>query len=221
MKKFALLCLLLVAIIFSLNSATTQNIFETTSRYRVFYAPSAHADFGGFVTIPLSEAFKRDLKTPRTSLTAGVNLSIISVQIGNLEVTSGPVFYFVNNSMKEVKGKSLIHYVDKNYYLGYGVGGIYHFNNPFDLGFGYQIGYNSILSNKNVKRIAHIFELKAGYTFNVGLTSNWDVVVPLRFYYGTDYLGVSLSIGVRWFYSKIMKAPVWLLQQQQAAKNQQ
>lgn len=194
---------------FAAGMLFSTSIYQTDSAYHVFYAPSAYADGGVNFFIPLSEELKTRLKVPRTSWTANLNLTLLSVQIGDFEVSTGPFGSYV--AATPVAGGQ---YVEANYSFGFGAAVVYHMNRFFGVTAGYKIGFTSTVAQSDIKRGVHVFELRPAFTFYSGMENFFELVMPLRAAYSVDYVSVSVSIGVRWLYSKIMKAPIWLLEQQ-------
>lgn len=208
--------IILVVAICTTSAIAATDYYHSETGARVFYAPSISTDGGVAFTIPLSEDFKTKLQVPRTSWNAKLNLCLLSVQVGAVEVHTGPYVNYVSDSMHVGK-----YYVEKRLEIGFGAMAVMHLSNIFNLGIGYGIGVTSTLFQMDVKWASHSIEIRPEFNIKTTVSDQFQVLIPIRATYAYNYLGLNAGIGFRWLHSKIMKAPVWLLQQQLKQKQKQ
>lgn len=214
MRKVAATVLLFACLTASLRAAAS--FYMAGDRPRLFYAPSISIDCGGTLTVPLSENMKSELKLPRSSASAALNLALLSVQIGPAEIHTGPFGMLVSDSIHVGSA-----YVSANFTIGYGLMVVFHPSQNFSLGIGYRLGISSTIVQSDVKRAVHIAELRPEINIKTFVEDNIQIVLPIRALYSVDYMTASVGIGIRWLHSRIMKAPLWLLEQQRLEKGGQ
>lgn len=188
----------------------TQTLMATDRSTPVFYQPSVQINANLYNTFGITDFGKNNIGYVTRSQALGeVDFGIASIRINNLEIHSGFLASYATKSIS-YNDRQLLSFTA----LGFTIGTNYHFSRKFALSSLFSMRF-PFYKDTDIKSAAIGITIIPEYVIIPGLINDYSITLPVRIDYRKDFISYGIGIGFKWTYNKLIKAPVWLITQQE------